>query len=69
MNCNVKWNGENVKIGEIKISVIFEFEWNRQYFSGENCDWLNNLRAGESIWDSRKRNRTLRGLCVDSILC
>jgi len=28
MNCNVKWNGENIKIDEIKICVIFEFEWN-----------------------------------------
>jgi len=28
MNCNVKWNGEKIKIGGIKISVIFEYEWN-----------------------------------------
>jgi len=28
MNCNVKWNGERIKIDEIKICVIFECEWN-----------------------------------------
>jgi hypothetical protein len=28
VNCNVKWNGGNIKIGEIKICVIFECEWN-----------------------------------------
>ena len=28
MNCNVKWNGEKIKIGGIKISVLFECEWN-----------------------------------------
>jgi len=27
MNCNVKWNGEKVKIDEIKICVVFEYEW------------------------------------------
>jgi len=26
--CNVKWNGEKIKIDEIKICVIFECEWN-----------------------------------------
>jgi len=24
----VKWNGEKINIGEIKICVIFECEWN-----------------------------------------
>ena len=28
MKCNVKGNGEKFKIGEIKICVIFECEWN-----------------------------------------
>jgi len=28
MNCSVKWNGEKIKIDEIKICVIFECEWN-----------------------------------------
>ena len=28
MNCNVKWNGEKINIGEIKICVIFGCEWN-----------------------------------------
>jgi hypothetical protein len=28
MNCNVKWNCEEIKIDEIKISVIFECVWN-----------------------------------------
>ena len=28
MNCNVKWNGEKIKIYEIKICVMFEYYWN-----------------------------------------
>jgi len=28
MNCNVKSNGEKIKIDETKICVIFECEWN-----------------------------------------
>ena len=28
MNCNVKWNGEKIKIDEIKFCVIFGCEWN-----------------------------------------
>jgi len=45
--------------------VIFECEWNSRYFSGENGDWLSELSAGENIWNSRKRSRTLRyGDCV-----
>ena len=30
MNWNVKWNGENFKIVENIICVLFEFEWNIQ---------------------------------------
>jgi len=67
MNCNVKWNGEKIKIGEIKIFVIFESEWNSRYFSGENGDWLSELSAGENIWNRRKKSRTLRYVTV--IVC
>ena len=67
MNCNVKWNGEKIKIGEIKIFVIFESEWNSRYFSGENGDWLSELSAGENIWNTRKTSRTLRYVTV--IVC
>ena len=65
MNCNMKRNGEKIKIDETKICVIFECEWNSRQFSGENGDWLSELSAGENIWDRRKRSRTLRyGDCV-----
>ena len=71
MNCNVKWNGEKAKIDGIKICVIFEYEWNSRQFSGENGDWLSELRAGENILEQEKekQNVTLRGLFVDSSFC
>ena len=59
--------GEKIKIGEIKIFVIFECEWNSRYFSGENGDWLSVLSAGENIRNRRKTSRTLRYVTV--IVC
>ena len=67
MNCNVKWNGGKFKIGEIKICVIFEYEWNSRQFIGENGDWLSEMSAGENIGNRRKRSRTLRYVTV--IVC
>ena len=48
MNCNVKWNGEKIKIDEIKICVMFEYEWNSGQFSGENGEWKSGQFSGES---------------------
>ena len=50
----MKWNGEKIKIDEIKICVIFQCEWNSRQFSGENGDWLSELSAGKNIWNRKK---------------
>ena len=45
---------------KLKFCVIFEYEWNRRLFSGEDGDWLSEVSAGENIWNRRMRSRTLR---------
>jgi hypothetical protein len=50
MNCNVKWNGEKIKMGEIKFCAIFECEWINCQFSSENGFWFRELSVVENIW-------------------
>ena len=70
MNCNVKWNGQKIKIEQIKICVIFECEWNSRQLRGENDDWIREMSGGENIQNKRKRSSTLRQEeCVFTSVC
>jgi hypothetical protein len=45
----VKSNGRKIKTDQIKISVIFECEWNSHQLRGKNNDWLSELCAEKKI--------------------